>query len=333
MNRALLTLVVVFWVSGVCQSRIITVDPNGSADYTAIQAALDTAHGGDTVTVGAGTYVENIFLKRGVAVVGAGFKETTIDGGGKGSVVTAENVDSMARLEGFTITNGSAQNGGGMRCISSSPTIAHCIFARNRASGFGGGMYNQNSSPTISHCTFSENSAAQADSGGGGVYNANNSSPILTDCSFRNNRAVLGFGGALANAGSSHPELSNVTFSVNEAIRGGAIRNESGSDPNLQGVIFSANHAKSHGGAIDNLNSNPRIAGCIFSANTAFYGGAIFNDNSSPEVVGCTFSANGPGSTGATALHVLKGLLWLAFAVVFFGAVWGLGRILARPLK
>ena len=333
MNRVWLTSVTIFCISGVCQARIITVDPNGSTDHATIQAAIDAAHAGDTVTVRAGTYVENITLKRGVPIVGAGFKETTIDGGGKGPVVTAENVDSTAELEGFTITNGSAENGGGIRCIRSSPTIAHCIFTRNRAFGFGGGMYNQNSSPTLSHCTFSENSAVQASSGGGGVYNVNDSSPILTDCSFENDRARLGFGGALANVGNSRPKLSNVTFSANEAVRGGAIRNESGSDPNLQGTTFSANQAKSHGGAIDNLNSNPRIAGCVFSANTAFYGGAIFNDNSSPEVVGCTFSANGAGSTGAAALHVLKGPLWLTFAIVFLVAVWGLGKFFARPSK
>ena len=39
-----------------------TVDPSGSGDYTTIQAAINGASDGDTITVGAGTYAEAIDL-------------------------------------------------------------------------------------------------------------------------------------------------------------------------------------------------------------------------------------------------------------------------------
>jgi len=58
------------------------------------------------VHVAAGTYYENITLKDGVEVVGAGADVTTIDGSGNGPVVTANNVGSEAKLDGFTIANG-----------------------------------------------------------------------------------------------------------------------------------------------------------------------------------------------------------------------------------
>ena len=40
----------------------INVNPDGSGDFTTIQAAVDTAVGGDTVAVAPGVYVENVVL-------------------------------------------------------------------------------------------------------------------------------------------------------------------------------------------------------------------------------------------------------------------------------
>ncbi|UCE99799.1 MAG: hypothetical protein JSV82_01670, partial [Planctomycetota bacterium] len=62
---------------------------NVPGDSNTIQAAIDAASYGDTVAVATGTYEENIILKSGVEVIGAGASATTIDGGGAGSVVTA----------------------------------------------------------------------------------------------------------------------------------------------------------------------------------------------------------------------------------------------------
>ena len=49
--------------------------------------------------------------------------------------------DRVAIVGGFTITNGSAPNGGGILCeIFSDPTITNCTIADNAASGNGGGI-------------------------------------------------------------------------------------------------------------------------------------------------------------------------------------------------
>lgn len=75
---------------------------NVPSDYKTIQSAIDAASAGDTIQVAAGKYKENITLKEGVILQGAGADNTTIDGGGKGNVVEGAKASVV---EGFTITN------------------------------------------------------------------------------------------------------------------------------------------------------------------------------------------------------------------------------------
>ena len=184
-----LTLSIVLFPAGVAKATTVI---NVPGNYTTIQEAIDAASSGDTVQVAAGTYYENITLKDGVQVLGAGVGVTTIDGGGSGSVVTATNVGPVTKLDGFTITNGNTTNGGGMYNYSSSPTVTNCTFSGNSAT-YGGGMLNvSNSSPTVTNCTFSGNSATY----GGGMYN-HSSSPTVTNC------ILWDGGGEIYNVGSA----------------------------------------------------------------------------------------------------------------------------------
>jgi hypothetical protein len=74
-----------------------------------IQAAIDAATWGETVNVGPGTYTEDIRLKSGVNVVGAGWSATILQGSGTTNVVTANNVSDM-RFAGFTVTRSGVAN-------------------------------------------------------------------------------------------------------------------------------------------------------------------------------------------------------------------------------
>ncbi|MBT4136493.1 MAG: hypothetical protein HOE48_01200, partial [Candidatus Latescibacteria bacterium] len=90
-------------------------------DYVTIQDAINAANAGQTISVAAGTYVENISLKENVAIIGAGAESTTIDGGGSDVVYGADG----ASVSGFTLTNGGDS---GVFAWSTSPTVENCII-------------------------------------------------------------------------------------------------------------------------------------------------------------------------------------------------------------
>lgn len=312
-----------FSISAFSWADTITVAPDGSADHKTIQAAIDAADVGDTVTVAAGYYRENITVKSGVTIIGAGPADTIIDGGATGSAVTANNVDPNTTLEALGITNGFADNGGGILCINSSPTIANCSIWKNKASGSGAGIYNSGSSPTITECTFSANSALGQDAAGGGICNTNRSGPMLTECTFSSNTAMNGSGGAIANSIASSPTLTRITFSANKAVNGGAIHNESDSNPDMTHLTFSANFAASHGGAVHSLNSNPTLTTCVFSANRAAEGPALYTNNSTLRISDCTFSAN---VTSTSPEHLIvtcavEAAFWLVLGMISISSI------------
>ena len=165
----LLLLLVLYGLNPVSIAYGVTIYvPSGQPT---IQDAINAAIDGDIIVVAPGTYLETIsFLGKGITLRSSdGPSGTTIDGGGNGSVVQCANGEgSDTILEGFTITGGHAEVGGGMLNIGSSPTIINCIFINNYASDRGGGMYNRGGNPTIIASTFDTNSSVEM---GGGMFN------------------------------------------------------------------------------------------------------------------------------------------------------------------
>ncbi|SDC58811.1 right-handed parallel beta-helix repeat-containing protein [Niabella drilacis] len=182
--------------------------------------------------------------------------------GGEGSVLSGDrgvendNTDNayhvliagggmgVARLDGFTVTGGNADQddgvalsvgggavrrhfGSGMFNVNNaSPIVTHSSFTRNTALGGGGGMYNYiNASPTISYCTFSENTA---DFGGGGMCNEV-AYPVITYSTFWKNTANRG--GGIYNHREVALKATNVLFSDNTVtnLGGGIFDNSEGS--------------------------------------------------------------------------------------------------------
>jgi len=70
--------------------------------FTTIRDAIAAANPGDVVYVPAGTYHEEIVLKRGMILIGEGADSTIIDGGGSVNAVRAAKESAVA---GFTIRN------------------------------------------------------------------------------------------------------------------------------------------------------------------------------------------------------------------------------------
>ncbi len=277
--------------------RTIYVDPNGSADFTSIQAAINDANLiDDEIEVAPGTYNEAInFNGKAVRLYSnSGPEMTTIDASGlNSSVVTCnsgEDVNTI--LEGFTITGGNAVSGGGMNNYNgSSPTVTNCTFSGNSASAYGGGMNNTGSSPTVVNCQFLGNSANT----GGGMSNGDGSNPTVTNCTFSGNVGVVSVGG-MFNISSS-PIVTNCIFSDNETNGpGGGMYNDN-SSPDVDDCNFSGNHADGSGGGMNNHNnSSPTVTNCTFTGNQGGLsigdGGGMYNDNSSPKVINCNFTGN-----------------------------------------
>ena len=267
--------------------------------FCSIQSGINVASTGDIVEVAAGTY-EKITMKSGVVIQGAGQGISIIDGGASGSVVTANGVDSSAKLDGFTITNGNATYGGGMDSINSSPTVSNCTFSGNTASYYGGGMRIAFSSPTVTNCTFSGNTSVE---NGGGMGN-NNSSPNVINCTFSGNSAV--YGGGMYNDSSSSPTVTNCTFSENTAgIEGGGMHSHNYSSPTVTNCTFSGNSADYGGGMVHYDNSTPTVTNCTFSGNSAvLIGGGMYNGyQSSSTVTNCTFSGNTVGNYSGGGMY------------------------------
>jgi len=157
--------VLVFWVSiFVCQvaggsawyaDAAMPASGDGQsweAAFRTIQEGIDSASDGDTVIIAQGTYFENVLLKGKNIVlrstnpldpnVVAG---TIIDGNQAGSVVTFAGTEKKAcRLEGFTLRNGNAGNGGGIcggkHDERTRATIRNNVITGNRSGMYGGGL-------------------------------------------------------------------------------------------------------------------------------------------------------------------------------------------------
>ena len=115
MKILLFALLLTWLVPGSLQAAVIRVPQ----DFSTIQGAIDAAVNGDTVRVAPGTYIENIdFLGKAITVASeTGPDVTIIDGSSSvaGSVVSFTSGEGPTSvLNGFTVQNGDASEGGGV---------------------------------------------------------------------------------------------------------------------------------------------------------------------------------------------------------------------------
>jgi len=146
MNKVKLFFILLFLsISTIVSAGIIHVP----GDQPTIQAGIDAAMNGDTVSVADGTYTGSgnkalDFWGKAITVKSENGPENCVidcENNGRGfSFHSGEDANSV--VNGFTIQNGrTASNGGGIYCQNSSPKILNNIISENWSYYGGGGIF------------------------------------------------------------------------------------------------------------------------------------------------------------------------------------------------
>lgn len=328
----MLSIILALAVSGQAFGATFYVDDDAGGPGTGtrtrpfptIQAGIDRAAYGDTVRVASGTYFERIILKNGVKLIG-GSGPPTIDGGHDGPVVTAIDVGSATRFDGFRVINGDTSEGGGMYVEDSTLRIRYCTFENNYG-WTGGGIFLTGASPRITGCRFENNRSVN----GGGIAMQFDSNPTIEDCDFVGNNANqdigVGKGGGIVSGVNCRPSIKDCLFQDNFAdpYGGGIAIIES--TPVIERCIFNENRT-SHwgfGGAIwaEQPETRAWILNSTFLQNQALVGGGVFSkDGAESLLINCTLygnratgSASAKGgalySSRASTIGVFNSIIW-----------------------
>jgi hypothetical protein len=282
-------------------------DEDGTPEhpFDAIQEAMDPSISGDTILVAEGVYTgtgnkEIDFGGRAVLLSSVNGPQTcTIDMEGSGRGFLFQSGESRAaQLTGFTITNGYAYVGAGIRCTNgSSPTVTDCIISGNLAWRSGGGVCCLDSDPAFIDCMISGNTADDLD--GGGVC-CDFSNPAFIDCMVVGNTADRDGGGVSCYL--SDPAFIDCIIAGNTSRWcGGGIRcHDSGST--FTNCLIAGNSADDEGGGLCCLcclSSEPAFVNCTFAGNTAgASGGGIHSDMSEPTFTNCIIADNTAADRG-----------------------------------
>jgi len=248
-------------------------------DLPTIQEALDIAGAGETICVEPGTYFENVLFRgpnmRLVGLYGA--EATVIDGQAAGSVITVDSGNERAAtvIEGFTITNGAAVDGAGIRVVNdSTPTLRRLIVADNHATGLGGGIFTDSSGLVWGDLFVDQNTAAE----GAGVSAVG---VDLSDSLFTNNVAE-DYGGGISGR---QILLRTVRVYGNAAgWDGGGVygprRGQFDDDEFTAFDLRVAGNTASRGGGLYMKDQVVDITDAEFHANTATDSGGLYLDES-----------------------------------------------------
>ncbi|MBC8197230.1 MAG: hypothetical protein H8E60_05030, partial [Candidatus Marinimicrobia bacterium] len=256
-------------------------------DFTSIQDAINFSTDGDTILVNPDTYYENIdfsgkdiILTSNVLIDDQNCPDVssypTIDGLGITSVVTYDNGESnLSLLYGFSIENGSANDGGGIYIKNSSPRIICNNIEGNHAYSNGGGIFKEKG-------RHIENSLIQnniikdniADNFGGGIY-ISLASTVLFQNEIIENEAEKGGGIYIVQA---NPEIIDSKINANSTA---------GDSAKGAGVYLARSNAKFINVEIKD-NSGPNdFAVYIFCSDPYFVKTSIYNNSASGVKLSC----------------------------------------------
>ncbi|MCB0263073.1 MAG: right-handed parallel beta-helix repeat-containing protein [Calditrichaeota bacterium] len=192
-------------------------------------------------------------MKDGISLIGTGIDISIIDANGTNTVIKCVGiVDTTTTIKGFTIKNGTSDQGGGLFITGNSRLkIQNNKITRNGTQNLssltrsGGGIYITNASPTIINNEIVSNAALDF---GGGVYiGGNSSAKIINNILLNGNRSSQGIPGVNIYINSSSPLIKE-----NEISPDFSLQSQDGSGIYVSGV-----------------SSSPRIINNIISTHTS----------------------------------------------------------------
>ncbi len=226
----LLTLVATLLAVQPVRADTITVCASG-CDYTTIQAAIDAAAAGTTITVMDPVHTEaEIVVDRDVTIQGQGATAT---------VVQARAADDEIRgrvfsiLPGATVTVrlmtirhgrplGTPESGGGIR--NQGTLTLESVIVRDNSAGAGGGILNDGTltlfNTTVSHNTAIGGSNYMECSTGGGIKNMAGTMTIIN--------STISDNTAVGKGGGIHLACDGVLMMVNSTVSGNSSEDDGG---------------------------------------------------------------------------------------------------------
>lgn len=218
------------------EAATLDVCPSGCS-YSLIQNALDDAASGDIISVGPGTYSENLSISTSVSIVGSSQASTAIDGGAAGRVIAvASGVD--VTITDVTITNG-------------------LVTFSGLPSPNGGGIFNEGSL-TLERVEVVSNTAAD---GGGGIYNTGTlavaDSVVSQNTGMTDGTGGIGGGGIASTSPSASVTITRSMIAGNTLVKpgtdqrgGGGVASKAGSDLTITDSVIADNDSGYSAGGI-----------------------------------------------------------------------------------
>jgi hypothetical protein len=287
-------------VQGVSTSSRTSIAATGS-----IQAAVNAATAGATISLLQKTYYENVKVSKSLNIVGAGIDKTIVDGGQKGSVFYIQSPGPTVTLASMTIKNGKAQDGAGVLNLGTL-TINNAYITENKANAWGGGVANfgidingvyKRATLTMTGSTVASNNAGRW---GGGI--ASDGIATISGSTISQNTAGQ-YAGGVYNDGQI--QVTNTIINGNSAMYGGGLVNDC--DASISGGSITNNKATAsdgNGGGIGNWgdgNSQAEltVSGTTISGNNAIaWGGGVSNDGIATVTSSTISGNNAPNGAG-----------------------------------
>src|SRR5438093_6386477 len=272
--------------------------------YCSIQPAVDHANGGDIVRVAAGVYVTTsrrtidvggaldeivgvLFLESGVTVRGAGPGVSSLDAGGRATVVVVDRCDGATSLSGFTLRGGGKGSGAGF-------DFGDGLFVNGGSAGFTdleitaieGGFAAVDvlgpSDPLLRRIAVHDNGAVAPLHAA--LLVSEGASPRFESCDIRGNHGSAA-GGLFA--GASAITLIDSVLAGNQGQSGGAVRLSGSPSSLLQFNTVAANTSGVAGAGIRLESSSASITDCLVASNRSLSGqvGGVYSDGASALVI------------------------------------------------